>query len=83
MDLAVLAVRDRDQTAAQRVVMLADAVREQSERLIHEQAARLASADPDFLFAVRLRTTAVDKLQEVYRRAKRIARGVLPPALAR
>jgi len=54
--------------------MLADAVHEQSDQLIQEQAARLASADPDFLFAARLRTTAVDKPKEVHRRAKRIPR---------
>jgi phosphate:Na+ symporter len=82
VSLAVQAVRDNDQPAAQAVLNLQDQVREQSEAVLAEEAAQLRADRPDALGVVRIQTTFVDKMRHVYTLARRIARETLPPVLA-
>jgi phosphate:Na+ symporter len=82
VSLAVGAVREGDQQAAQAVLNLQDQVREQAEAVLSEEAAQLREDRPDVLAVVRLQTAFVDKMRHVYSLARRIARETLPPVLA-
>ena len=82
VELAVRSIRDNDQRAAESVMMLKGAFREQSERLLGRKAARLSAGDPDYLALVRLQMGFVDQMRRIYTLAKRIAKVALPPALA-
>ena len=79
---AVRAVRDNDQRAAETVQLMKDSVRDQSERLLARKAERLTAEDPDYLDLVRLEMAFVDQMRRIYTLAKRIAKDMLPPALA-
>ena len=83
VELAVQAVRDNDQNAAESVVMLKDAFREQSDRLLGRKAARLSAEDPEYLELVRLQMGLVDQMRRIYTLAKRVAKITLPQAIAR
>lgn len=82
VEMAVQAVRDNDQRAAESVLMLKDSVRELSERLLTRKAQRLTADDQDYLELVRMEMSFVDQLRRIYTLAKRIAKVVLPPVLA-
>ena len=82
VELTVRAIRDNDQRAAESVLMMKDAIREQSERLLARKATRLKVDDPDYLDLVRLEMSFVDQLRHIYTLAKRIAKVALPPVLA-
>lgn len=82
VELAVQAIRDNDQHAAESVVLLKEAFREQSERLLGRKAARLSAEDPEYLELVRLQMGLVDQMRRIYTLAKRIAKSVLPSAVA-
>ena len=82
VQLAVDAVRDNDQRAAESVLMLKDKVREQTERLLARKAERLTAQDPDYIELVRLQMAFVDQLRRIYTLAKRVAKVVLPQVLA-
>jgi len=79
---AVRAVRDNDQRAAESVQLLKDSIREQSERLLARKAERLTAEDPDYLELIRLEMSFVDQMRRIYTLSKRIAKDILPPALA-
>jgi phosphate:Na+ symporter len=83
VELTVQALRDKDQRAAESVIMLKDRVREQSDRLLSRKAERLTADDPDYLTVVRLQMAFVDHMRRIYTLAKRITIDVLPPALAK
>jgi phosphate:Na+ symporter len=83
VELAVQAIRDNDQQAAESVLTMKDRVREQSERLLERKAMRLAAGDTDYLDLVRLEMSFVDQMRRIYTLAKRIAKVVVPPVLAR
>ncbi len=82
VSLAVRALRDNDQQAAQEVLNLHDDVRALAERVLAAEAAQLRADRPDYVRIVRLQTSFVDRMRHVYTLAKRIAREVLPPVLA-
>ena len=82
VELTVQAVRDNDQQAAESVLMMKDAIRDQSEHLLERKAVRLTADDPDYLNLVRLQMSFVDQMRRIYTLAKRIAKVVLPPVLA-
>jgi phosphate:Na+ symporter len=82
VELAVQAVRDNDQQAAESVLIMKDTLREQSEQLLARKATRLMADDPDYLTLVRMEMSFVDQMRRIYTLAKRIARVVLPPVLA-
>jgi len=82
VELAVEAVRDNDQRAAESVLLLKNTVRDQSEHLLARKATRLSVQDPDYLNLVRLEMVFVDQMRRIYTLAKRIAKVALPAALA-
>jgi phosphate:Na+ symporter len=82
VELAVQSIRDNDQHAAESVMMLKSAFREQSDRLLGRKAARLSAEDPDYLALVRLQMGFVDQMRRIYTLSKRIAKVTLPPAIA-
>ena len=82
VELTVQAVRDDDQRAAESVLMLKDAVRVQSNRLLSRKAGRLTTDDPEYLTLVRLQMAFVDHMRHIYTLAKRITKDILPPAIS-
>ncbi len=82
LEHAVRAVRDRDQKAAESVLLMKDSIRQQAERLLDRKAARLTADDADYLELVRLEMSFVDQMRRIYTLAKRIVKDVLPPVLA-
>jgi phosphate:Na+ symporter len=82
VELAVQSIRDNDQQAAESVMMLKRAFREQSERLLGRKAARLSAEDPDYLALVRLQMGFVDQMRRIYTLSKRVAKVTLPPVIA-
>jgi phosphate:Na+ symporter len=83
VELMVRALRGNDQLAAESVLMLKESVRAQSERLLSRKAERLTAEDPDYLTLVRLQMSFVDQMRRIYTLAKRIAKDILPTAVAR
>jgi len=82
VELAVGAIRDNDQRAAESVLMMKDIIREHSELLLARKAERLTVEDPEYLELVRLEMSFVDQMRRIYTLTKRIAKVVLPPVLA-
>ena len=82
VEMAVQAVRDNDQQAAESVLMMKGDLRELSERMLARKAQRLAAQDQDYLELVRMEMSFVDQMRRIYTLAKRIAKVVLPPVLA-
>ena len=82
VELAVQAVRDNDQRAAESVLMMKDDIRKHAELLLARKAVRLTVDDPDYLALVRLEMSFVDQMRRIYTLTKRIAKVVLPPVLA-
>jgi len=82
VELAVQSIRDNDQHAAESVMMLKSAFREQSDQLLSRKAARLSAEDPDYLALVRLQMGFVDQMRRIYTLSKRIAKVTLPSAIA-
>ena len=80
--LAVEAVRDDDQQAAQQVMHMKTAIQEQAERLLARESAGLRPDDADYLTVARLQMSLLDKQRQIYTLAKRIAKVALPEALA-
>jgi hypothetical protein len=54
-----------------------------SERLLTRKAERLNADDPDYLARMRLEMSFVDQMRRIYTLSKRIAKDVLPAAIAR
>ena len=82
VELAVQAIRDNDQVAAESVLNMKNVFRDQSERLLARKATRLTADDPDYLDLVRLQMGFVDQMRRIYTLAKRIAKVTLPPVIA-
>jgi len=82
VELAVSAIRENDQRAAESVLMMKDIMREHSELLLARKAERLKVKDPDYLALVRLEMSFVDQMRQIYALTKRIATVVPPPVLA-
>lgn len=80
--LAVQAVRDEDQRAAQEVVALRGEVDRRVDEALAHQARKLAEADSRRVAIFRLEMELVDKLKRIHGLSRRIARGVLPEELA-
>ena len=78
VELAVKAVGDEDQRAAQEVLLLKDDVRALADGLFERHAARLRADDPKYLARVKLLMTFIEQLRHLYTLTKRIARTQLP-----
>ena len=53
------------------------------ERLLARKSERLTADDPEYLTLVRLQMAFVDHMRRIYTLAKRIAKDILPAALAK
>jgi phosphate:Na+ symporter len=82
VELAVKAVGQNDQRAAQDVLLMNDDIKERADRLFERHAKRLRADDPKYLERVRLIMTFIEQLRHVYTLAKRIARTHLPVEVA-
>jgi phosphate:Na+ symporter len=82
LQLAVEAVGEKDQRAAQDVLLLKDSVRDLADGLFERHARRLRGDDPRYLERVRMLMTFIEQLRHVYTLAKRIAKTQLPPEVA-
>ena len=82
-ELAVKAVGQSDQRAAQEVLLLKDDIRDFADRLFERHANRLRSDDPKYLQKVRLLMTFIEELRHIYTLVKRIAKSQLPVEVAR
>ena len=83
LELTVKAITHDDQRAAGAALMLKDAVRDQSERLLARKAAGLTAEDPDYLKLIRLQMSFVDQMRRIYTLTKRISKAFVPAVIAR
>ena len=82
VELAVQAIRDNDQNAAESVLLMKDTFRDQTERLLSRKATRLTAEDPEYIELIRLQMGFVDQMRRIYTLAKRIAKVTLPAVIA-
>lgn len=80
---AVQAVRDNNQQAAQDVVSLKEVVNRQVNEALAHQAGKLVEDEPTRIAIFRMEMDVVESLKRIHSLAKRLARQVLPPELAR
>jgi phosphate:Na+ symporter len=83
VELAVQAVGEHDQRAAQSVLLLKDDIRDLADRLFERHAERLRADDAKYLKRVRMLMTFIEQLRHMYTLAKRIAKTQLPAEVAR
>ncbi len=83
VELAVKAVGQSDQRAAQDVLLLKSDIRDFADRLFEHQTNRLQADDPKYLQKVRLLMTFIEQLRHMYTLTKRIAKTQLPVTVAR
>jgi phosphate:Na+ symporter len=83
LELAVRAVGEHDQRAAQDVLLLSDDIRALADGLFERHAQRLRADDPIYLKRVRMLMTFIEQLRHVFTLTKRIARTQLPVEVAR
>ncbi|MGD8493145.1 MAG: Na/Pi symporter, partial [Desulfobacterales bacterium] len=72
------AIVEKDERAAQEVVSRRDTLWKLGNRLLQQQAARLAQDDPQRLLKHRLQVDLLDKMRRIYGVAERMAISVLP-----
>ena len=83
LELAVSAVGNSDERAAQEVLLLRDDIKDLSDRLFERHAGRLHIEDPKYLQRVRLLMTFIEQLRHMYTLTKRVAKTQLPAEIAR
>jgi phosphate:Na+ symporter len=83
VELAVKAVGQSDQRAAEDVLLLKDHIRDYADRLFELHASRLHTDDPKYLQKVRLLMTFIEQLRHMYTLTKRIAKTQLPVEVTR
>ena len=81
MQAAVSAVEENDQQKAQHVRGIKDDFKRTMELALRHQATRLEPDDAARLAGFRLEMEILDKLERIYRLARRIAKVVLPVEL--
>jgi len=74
LKLAVQAVREHNERAAQEALLLHGEVRRLADELFERHATRLRADDPQYLEKVRLLMSLIENLRHVYTLSKRIAR---------
>ncbi|MBE9525783.1 MAG: Na/Pi cotransporter family protein [Proteobacteria bacterium] len=78
----VQAVKEKDELAAESVLMLKDPIRQQSELITARKAERLENDDSAYLTLVRIEMSFVENMRHIYSLSRRIAKAVLPSAIA-
>lgn len=82
VEQTVQAVKEKDELAAESVLMLKDPIRQQSELIIARKAERLEDDDTAYLALIRLEMSFVENMRHIYSLSRRIAKAVLPSVLA-
>ena len=75
---ALQALVERDEQAAQSVLVQRDTVRQSAAELHRQQSARLAQDDPDRLLKHRVQFELIDRIRRIYSVAEHMAISVLP-----
>ena len=75
--LAVKALRDADQQAAEQCLALKERIREDAERILARKSKRLYSDDQEYLQLVQLQMAFVDQMRHIYTLSKRVAKEVM------
>ena len=78
----VQAVKEKDEIAAESVLMLKDPIRQQSELILSRKAERLANDDAAYVTLIRIEMSFVENMRHIYSLSRRIAKAVLPSVLA-
>ena len=78
----VQAVKEKDELAAESVLMLKEPIRQQSELITTRKAERLANDDSAYVTLVRIEMSFVENMRHIYSLSRRIAKAVLPSVLA-
>jgi phosphate:Na+ symporter len=78
----VQAVRNKDEIAAESVLMLKETIKQQSQLILSRKASRLANDDAAYVTLIRIEMSFVDNMRHIYSLARRIAKTALPPVLA-
>ncbi len=81
LELAIRAIQDEDEVAAQEVLMLKEEVNARVEEALSHQAKRLASDDGNRVEIFRFEMEAVEQLKRIYTLTKRMAKTILPDAI--
>jgi len=82
VEQTVQAVKEKDELAAESVLMLKDPIRQQSELIIARKAERLENDDTAYLALIRIEMSFVENMRHIYSLSRRIAKAVLPSVLA-
>ncbi len=83
LELAVQAVGENDQRAAQDALLLKDKIRDLADAFFQRHALRLRADDPKYLKRVQMMMEFIEQLRHMYTLSKRIAKTQLPDELAR
>ena len=78
----VQAVKEKDELAAESVLMLKEPIRQQSERITARKAERLAKDDTAYVTLIRIEMSFVENMRHIYSLSRRIAKAILPSVLA-
>ena len=78
----VQAVKEKDELAAESVLMLKEPIRQQSELILSRKAERLANDDAAYVTLIRIEMSFVENMRHIYSLSRRIAKAVLPSVLA-
>jgi phosphate:Na+ symporter len=82
MELAVRAVRDNDQRAAEEVMLMKGEIGRLAEAFLTRKSERIGAQEENYLASARAEMSLVDKLRRIYTLAKRMAKVVLPEPVA-
>lgn len=82
VEQTVQAIKEKDELAAESVLMLKEPIRQQSELILSRKADRLANNESDYLALIRLEMSFVENMRHIYSLSRRIAKVVLPSVLA-
>jgi phosphate:Na+ symporter len=81
VELACQAVREQDSAAANKVILMSESVRKMAEELIAQLAGGLQAGDTETLTTLRLQTSFVDSLRQIFTLTRRVSRTVLAQPL--
>jgi phosphate:Na+ symporter len=82
VEQTVQAVKEKDELAAESVIVIKEQFTQQSELMIARKAERLIKDDITYLALIRLEMSFVENMRHIYSLSRRIAMEVLPPVLA-
>jgi phosphate:Na+ symporter len=82
VESTVQAVKEKDELAAESVLMLKEPIRKQSELILSRKAERLEKDDTAYVTLIRVEMSFVENMRHIYSLSRRISKTVLPSVLA-